>query len=530
MTTRAEKRRESGVLKSLQSWLDDIPMTSGPMVVGPVLLDRLNELNASELSAPARARATQSMAAALDGVDQQLDSMFVAKPFPLSENQVNAGRLAVRLAGARAKSYRLQATGEGRGGLFRKGMRPMQSLRAATESLRRAMLTHLLLYEPVPIDLWREHHKLYLGALRIAQKRRPHPADLEDTDHIGNGYAQIILLNHASPYRFRHADLLEASNILETWAEHCRIVTDTKWDGKALVLDVGSRDPLNIDPRRASRYAVFLDIASLSTHLQQLIDDAGESAEHIEVETAGGAANVAIELVQTLATSWGLPLTRGHKRLAATHELQVHCGLPAVHQAACDRDFSQLVAAVPASLRQAMSGGANWATDTRRLRTAQPGKARVVDQSVGGYRLRWSSGGGVKARVGELLAVRETEADESKGWNYGVVRWIRASDLGWVQGGVELISRKARGVVLIVRNAEGRDMPPQRALVFAPLRGTDGKVRTIVAPPIKLENAERVRISNPRAPSLGLLEVELIHLQEQTSEFCQWECRLTEAR
>ena len=500
------------------------------MAVGPMLLERLTELNGTELSSHSRARAGEMLEGPVSGVEQQLDTMYVAKPFPLAEDQTNAGRLSVRLATAVSKNYRLQAAKESAKQLFQKPVDPMAALRRAASRLRRAMLTHLLLYEPVPIALWREHHKLFLAARqRVTKGRRASRSDQEGYREIEAAYAQFILLTHASPYRFRHADLLQAHRLLAVWSDFCHLTTDTKWDGKALVLDVGADEPLSVDPHRASPHAVYVDIASLSGHMQRALDEAGEGATELEITTDEGDEKVSIELVQSLATSWGMPLSRGHKRLAATHEMDVYCGLPTVHRIAAGRDLEQLVSDVPASLRQAMSGGANWATLSTRTRAIQPGKARVVDQSVGGFRLRWSSGGGVKARVGELLALRPTSSKDSVAWNYGVVRWIRASDLGWVQGGVELISRGANGVLLMMRNAEGRDMPPQRALVFAPLRGADGSVRTLVAPPIKLGEATMLRISNPEAPTLGMLDVELIHLQEQTSEFCQWECRLIAA-
>jgi hypothetical protein len=87
-------------------------------------------------------------------------------------------------------------------------------------------------------------------------------------------------------------------------------------------------------------------------------------------------------------------------------------------------------------------------------------EARVLDQSLGGYRLAWDHAEQIRARVGELVGLTLSDGDELPEWMLGVVRWLRYENDGGLSAGVELLARRALAVGL--RLEDGSE--PLRAL------------------------------------------------------------------
>ncbi len=87
---------------------------------------------------------------------------------------------------------------------------------------------------------------------------------------------------------------------------------------------------------------------------------------------------------------------------------------------------------------------ASWAISSSESARATRLKARVLDQSLGGYRLVWErgpNGEAVRARIGEVVGFALPEPGEgTPDWMIGTIRWIRIDEQGRVDAGVELLS------------------------------------------------------------------------------------------
>jgi hypothetical protein len=58
-------------------------------------------------------------------------------------------------------------------------------------------------------------------------------------------------------------------------------------------------------------------------------------------------------------------------------------------------------------------------------------EGRVLDQSLGGYRMAWAQASQIRARVGELVGMTLAERGRTApDWMLGVVRWLRYEDDG----------------------------------------------------------------------------------------------------
>src|SRR5690606_26479958 len=80
---------------------------------------------------------------------------------------------------------------------------------------------------------------------------------------------------------------------------------------------------------------------------------------------------------------------------------------------------------------------AAWALSGSDMGRVPTVPARVLDQSLGGYRLVWAGGDGARARVGELVGLAMPGEADERDWMVGVIRWLRQDEQDQVEAGVE---------------------------------------------------------------------------------------------
>ncbi len=115
--------------------------------------------------------------------------------------------------------------------------------------------------------------------------------------------------------------------------------------------------------------------------------------------------------------------------------------------------------------------GAAWTQGAAGMTKVARFTGKVLDQSLGGYRMAWASAEQPRRRVGELVGLNFGDEGEDQEWMVGVMRWLRYEDDGSLSAGVELLSRRASAVALRVVSADGgsrqlqprgRDLPDRR--------------------------------------------------------------------
>jgi len=188
-------------------------------------------------------------------------------------------------------------------------------------------------------------------------------------------------------------------------------------------------------------------------------------------------------MLRRLRGGWGRSASRRNQRLSAGHVLHTALGLSGVHFYLSGLvDFDTF-------LRQAGVGDvvgdqdrALWAHATVDAGRMPLQNAEVLDQSLGGYQLRWASEENVKARVGELIGLGVGSDVAERQWMLGIVRWLRYAQDGSVDAGIELISRRARPVVVRELGAVDGGRPPQRGVEYVPLRDADGDSLYLAVP------------------------------------------------
>jgi hypothetical protein len=132
--------------------------------------------------------------------------------------------------------------------------------------------------------------------------------------------------------------------------------------------------------------------------------------------------------------------------------------------------------------------------------------ARVLDQSLGGYRLLWPTQQRLRVRIGELVGLAATaEADEGapprRDWLVGIVRWLRSDHDDSLSVGVELLSRQASPAAVRGIDVHGVRGPMQRALW---LGEGEGEPAALLLSSLAGRHVEAIEVSNNADARRGL--------------------------
>ena len=152
--------------------------------------------------------------------------------------------------------------------------------------------------------------------------------------------------------------------------------------------------------------------------------------------TPGLSVPVGNDLLIRLRRAFGQMAARGLVRLPAGHSLDTVLGLSGLHYLlAGQRDFDTF-------MRQSAQGtvhviaGAAWTQGAASMTKVPRFTGKVLDQSLGGYRMAWASAEQARARVGELVGLNFGDEGEEQAWMVGVMRWLRYEDDGSLSAGV----------------------------------------------------------------------------------------------
>lgn len=498
----------------------------------------LQDINERVFDVRLRAKLLDTLADPVREICWELDTRHLGKPLPLTSQQRGWGMLAREFQFALGEGYAQVALDQLKPGnrvplLRRRSVRG--ALHRAIGFLSFALVKSYLLYMPVPSGIWRQLHQLYVIA-RMNQLANPvNKAVLKDFEvmptTIAELYMQAMLFAMASPYRLNQEDILTVYALCGHLASQSLILSPDQApiDRSALFGFNPEEDhaPRHVaeDPDAGRQTLWFFDVSRPTSALAEPIEAASAGDErlvHLDVDAQ--EHTMSLQLGRHLFHAWSDRVVRRYRRLSVRHSLSAVVGMTYVHfKIGGDLDFQSLI---NRNLRKLGVG------DGYQDALAQPQsvdrhpivtRCRVLDQSLGGYRLQWPEGSRVRARVGGLLALSQRADAEQGEWLVAVFRWLRAQDDGSLEAGIELMGRKATAVVL--NNTAGSAAgSPQRGLL---IRGTneDGTAfRHLLLPPTMTADTDALSVTLPTRD--GLLEpvaIKLGQMVEKTATYCSYD-------
>lgn len=452
-----------------------------------------------------------------------------------------------------------------------------QAICRALAYMNELLLRASLIYDQPPADTWIDMHSLYDFARQRGIHTSPHNDD-EHPEHkasIESFYKRALLFSLARPTTMRQNDCERVYRKLVDWQSMTRISEnpqESQIDRFFCVRLNEDRPPSYLAQRDIENP---LNLLTLDT--SELVDsirkEIGQSSQKAGALTLG--EDLSTETLKTLSNSWGISPKRRYSRSGKTGHIEAAIGLahaakaihdqhkketqpatthkPVPHRTAPSAANLTLQTIAPDMRRvqddrndsymthhgigQSNNSGDAWdnvvkgrvltnAYDQEQiLRQAEKEKLRheeddlhweIVNISAGGYCLRWKSDTTSRAQIGELIALREHDADGSYQWRIGVIRWMQFSRENGLEIGAQVLSPKG-----MAARAQRFNQPNEKPFDCIMLPGIQvlNQEASVILPSHAFKIGDRLNIT-----ALGHeMTMKLVETNEHTGSFTQFQ-------
>ena len=461
--------------RKVKAWVAALPRANA-QATEQELSRALESVVSQKLSGTQRLGALEEMRAAVIESVNLLERQFATNPLPLPPDKARAAAVAEAFHLMLAHGYRRSAHDicAPQGAVpFLKGGSALQALERAAWHYSRALAMAWRVYRPTGAGAWQGLHRVhrFAAAIKLDRKRVDDDAAGGSQD-VNTIYVQTLLLAAVNPYAFGQTEQDALWPITRGYSARCGLHEQPP-DGLAPVVpEDADRGP---GPGAGEEsHSLWLDLRAFADDVERALARVRDGQSELH-PGPGAGVRVGNDLLIRLRRAFGQMAARGLTRLPAGHRLDTVLGLSGLHYfLAGQRDFDTF-------MRQSAQGtvhviaGAAWTQGAASMTKVARFTGKVLDQSLGGYRMAWESAEQARARVGELVGLNFGDEGEEQEWMVGVMRWLRYEHDGSLSAGVELLSRRASAVGLRVVGADGASRQLSRAVEIFPIDGTVGR-------------------------------------------------------
>ncbi len=483
--------------KEFKLWVEELPIGNIGQTARKIF-DALTRLSHVDISPLERQEALEFLQAPLDHVLESLAGYYILDPLPLPKKDRQIARLRLELLARSVVAYKVvvdQFNDESFTGHMLHRRAHADAVYQVLSCLGLILLHCYQLYQSVPRHVWAEIHQTY----RYARENELHGKEVFAKDRDGQDkqstedlYKQLLLLALAGPYRLLKGEVPKLYSALQRWAPITEIASlhQSVSDKSSFVVDINADQP----PVRANA-----DILGSINEGWMLITDKlelllGKELERIQGDTQRpgvtrpkmAQGEITGELISKLMLAWGVGTSRGAERSDSLGNVVMICGLDALYGVMggeVQPDFEQrrLGFEVSSSEVEDVFGRRKFLERDEFVISADNGLSELMDgklevepapkpdggnlctkvceifdQSVNGYHLVFSGAGDSRARVGELVGIREgPDAAKEGNWQLGVIRWMRTKKSKWLEFGVELLQGDVEPVAITRERGTG---------------------------------------------------------------------------
>jgi len=500
--------------KSLRSWIKHLPLAN-PGATARLLIGALREMNQLRLDPLQRLDALELLRQPVSHIVATLDKQILADSFPLPPQKKQLGQLAQdfehELAlGYGAVVYDICAPA---------GAVPFMRGKAVTLALTRAiqhggsyLYQAYLLYHAPPVGAWQNLHDLFRFAIAVQVDDKAIDDRLCGGAQISvrTAYTHALLFALCNPYRFTQRENTDIYGLTQAWSVHCQL-REGRAPAGAIAIRTDKDQSLGYLPeeRESPDDGLWaLEISALQRFLDGQLAMLPPGVTTTKFRLKGGpTVAVDVAFVERLMRVWDNGAERTQQRLVAGHHLDSVIGLHDLHYVlAGNQDFETFLRktrGVAISLHES-DRVASWASNPS---GAQPRvkhlSVKVLDQSLGGYRLVWDKIDGMRVKVGELLGLAPlADEGEVQDWMIGAIRWLRIEPSGALDAGVELLARRALPVGLRSFDAQNVPRSAMRGVLLETLNSDDDAVdgNSILTPHLFDREAREIELTRPADP------------------------------
>ena len=489
--------------KALRDWLANLPLANQNLTAQQ-LLGVLREMNEARVDPLRRVEALEMLRRPVYDVVQRLGTQLQSDSFPMPEARMRVSDTILEFERELTTGYIAVACDicapNGSVPFLRRKTVALALTRAIQHQSARLWIAYQTHCVP-QVGVWQSLHDLFLlaVALRCDEKAEDDPLPGGTKINARSAYMQALLHAFAKPYHFIQKENAELRAALPVLVSLCGLRPGYAPEGAIAVCTDGDASPPG--PVRGRHVAVEslwqLDVSALLRTFDKEFERRATDAISLCVSSPAGKAELSVEMVERLSKTWRGRRERAYPRTSDVAAMDAVIGLQAVHYVlAGEVDFDTF---------HNRTRAVDEAGDDRNAIFAQagatvvPAHARVVDRSIGGYRLRFDSNEDIRARVGEVVALAPSGA-ATRTWTVGMLRWLRVDAFGTVEVGIETLSHDARAVSISSLDIRGMARPPMRGIFVVPSKADDGKLDPYVLVPLLFgRDAIAVEISSIEA-------------------------------
>jgi len=470
--------------KSLRNWISHLPLAN-PGATARLLIGALREMNELRIEPLQRLEALEMLRLPVDQIVTWLGRQTLGDSLPLPPQKQQLGQLAqdfeCALALTRAITHRNHCLYEG-----------------------------YLLYHAPPNGAWQSLHDLFrfAVAVNLDDKAVDDPLFQGAQFTVRTAYMHALLYALSNPYRFTQKENGEIHDLTRIWATYCELR-----EGRAPSGAIAVRTDVDLSPgylpeeREAPSEGLWaFEINGLIRFLEGQLAGLPPGVEITQFRLRGGpTVQTTVAFVERLMRAWEGGGERNQQRLAAGHQLDTVIGLHDLHFVlAGDQDFDTFLRktrGVAISLHESDRVAA-WASQGNAgpLRVKRL-NAKVLDQSLGGYRLVWEKLDNARVKVGELVGLATPVEDgETQDWMVGAIRWLRIEANGAMDAGIELLAPRAHPVGLRPFDENGVPRSPMRGVLLERLNVDAADSNSVLAPNLVDRDAHEIELTRPGDP------------------------------
>ena len=492
--------------KSLRRWLAQLPLAN-PGATARLLISALREMNQLRIDAQQRLDALEMLRDPIGNIVTVLVKQVLGDSFPLPPQKHQLGQLAQDFEHELALGYCavIHDLCAPAGAVpFLRGKSVALAATRAIQHRGGSLYQAYLRYLAPPAGAWQNLHDLFGFAVAVGADEKPVADPHGDSTNVRLAYIHSLLFALANPYRFTQRENGDIYALIRMWAKHCELREGRAPAGAIAIRTDVDRGPGYLPEEREQPGADSWSLESngllrfLESHLALL----QPGTQTTEFGARGAAVSVATDFVVRIEHAWQSTSDRGHPRLPAGHVLDTVIGLHDLHYVlAGNMDFEGFLVktrGIAITLHES-DRAAVWAHAGGNVPRIRRLPARVLDQSLGGYRLVWEKAEGMRMRVGELVGLAAmADDDESRDWMVGAIRWLRIED-GGMQAGVELLARRAQPAAVRSYDEQGAPRAAMRALALEDLHG-ENATPVVLVPALFDRDATEVELTRPGDP------------------------------
>lgn len=427
------------------------------------------------------------------------------------------------------------------------------------------------IYASVPRGSWWDVNHIYQFICNKGWQKRTIPGKDKKSPAITleQAYKKLVLFSLSRPHALRHSETERVFKHLDEWNTmvHLKNMPLPSEQDRCFSIQLKVDAPptcVNTAAHQNDANFIGIDTETLVKQIKSMSAD--KSKGYDTISTNDGLTQ---ETLRTLSSSWSICAKRRFSRSEKHGNIAASIGLPSIYNSiyeelhptedeeansqgaafsleSIDTDFdydradnydstlithpnlnSSMKNSLPNTWDMIASGNVLTDTFIGELKSREQESYNlhkedddlhweVINVSAGGYSLHWDSDTTSKAQVGELIGIREKEADHSYQWRAGIIRWMQYTQGTGLDIGVQVLSPKVITATIQRIGKEHED--PFECLMLPGIKPIK-QPTTLLMPSHAFKIGDTLKINVYERT----IDIKLSHVAEHTGSFTQFQ-------